>query len=377
MVSQPKATLEDIERINNGLKAQKAGVTIQLRGNTLNLRALLPGKKNGQEIYQQRVLIGEKANSRGLAKAYQLALQLAAEKQSGNFLWGNWGKPKKDSSQLKQRTGNKVKDWLIKFEVNFWTGRVQTSASKRTWQRIKAELNRIDPNKILNIEELVKITESLVPGSKSRHEFCKTAKRLAIFAELPEIRKLNEVRTPYQPQVRDFPDEEQLLELTNSLRDDETWGWCTAALFIYGCRPSEVFSLHPKDDGTAKVLSIKKHQQLPSWRTALALPQELAESLQILEVSRPIEYKTPKDYDSLEAKCWTDRWSKWLKKNCGHLSLHLYDIRHAWAIRSIRMNLATGAGAKAMGHDVNVHVKTYMSAINEADMAVLAASLRR
>ena len=178
---------------------------------------------------------------------------------------------------------------------------------------------------------------------------------------------MDELRTHYHPKISEFPDEEQLLELVQSLRDDQTWGWCTAALYIYGCRPSEIFSLQPKTDGTAKVLTIKQQKKIPFWRTALALPQELIEPLNLFEISKPVQYKKAKQYDSLEAKSWTDRWNKWLKKNCGHQSLHLYDIRHAWAIRSIRMNLPTGAGATSMGHEVNVHVKTYISAISEVD----------
>ncbi len=368
---------QELVNINNGLKAQKAGVTIQLRGKTLSLRAILPSKEEKGAESQQRVLIGEKANSIGLAKAYQLALQLSAEKQSGTFLWSNWGKEAKQNKTTVKRISNTTKDWLAKFESHFWQGRVETSASKRTWQRIKAELNRLDQNKILRIDELTQIAKSLEPGSKRRHEFCKVAKRLAVFADLAEISKLEAVRTPYQPSIRKLPKEEALQKLIHSLRGDSVWGWCTAAMFIYGCRPSEVFSLQPKADGTAQVLTIKKQRQIPAWRTALALPQELISTLQILDVSKPVEYKSPQEYDSLEAKSWTDRWNKWLKLNCDLKDLQLYDIRHAWAIRSIRLNLSTGAGAKAMGHDVNVHVKTYMSAIEEADMVALAASLRK
>ena len=43
-------------------------------------------------------------------------------------------------------------------------------------------------------------------------------------------------------------------------------------LITYGCRPSEVFSLRPADNGTAKVLTVKQKDKLPIWRTALALP---------------------------------------------------------------------------------------------------------
>ena len=377
MILEPAINQEKIKSVNKVLKAKRAGVTIQLRGNTLNLRALLPSKDGGIDNTQQRVLIGEKANSIGLSKAYQLALQLAAEKQAGIFLWKNWLKSPKEENKIREKTSHKIKDWVIKFEQHFWKGRIHSASSQRTWQRIKAELNRLDLNKLLTIDELVQIGKGLEAGSKRRHEFCKVAKRLAVFAELAEKSKLDEIRTPYQPKIREFPDEEQLLELVQSLRDDQRWGWCTAALYIYGCRPSEVFSLQPKNDGTARVLTIKPQKKIPLWRTALALPQEMVELLNLYEISKPLDHKNPEEYNSLKSKSWTDRWNKWLKKNCGHQSLRLYDIRHAWAIRSIRMNLSTAACAKSMGHEVNVHVKTYMSALSEADMAEVAESLRQ
>ena len=53
---------------------------------------------------------------------------------------------------------------------------------------------------------------------------------------------------------------------------DPSWGWCSWALATYGCRPAEVFSLRPADDGTAQVLTIKRKGKLPTWRTDLALP---------------------------------------------------------------------------------------------------------
>ncbi len=70
---------QELVNINNGLKAQKAGVTIQLRLKTLSLRSVLPSKENNRTESQQRVLIGEKADSIGLTKTYKLALQLSTK----------------------------------------------------------------------------------------------------------------------------------------------------------------------------------------------------------------------------------------------------------------------------------------------------------
>lgn len=36
-----------------------------------------------------------------------------------------------------------------------------------------------------------------------------------------------------------------------------------------------------------------------------------------------------------------------------------YDLRHAWAVRCIHLNVSDTIAAKMMGHSVDVHQKTY------------------
>ena len=86
---------------------------------------------------------------------------------------------------------------------------------------------------------------------------------------------------------------------------DPSWGWCSWALATYGCRPAEVFSLRPADDGTAQVLTIKRKGKLPTWRTDLALP---VAGDAPGERSVPWDVTAPAKYDSAQAKLQCDRW---------------------------------------------------------------------
>ena len=147
------------------------------------------------------------------------------------------------------------------------------------------------------------------------------------------------------------------------------------ALITYGCRPSEVFSLRPADNGTAKVLTVKQKDKLPIWRTALALPV----SDLVCDRELPWDVKSPKDYDSKEASRLNKNWGKWLGNNWAKEiapGLQLYDIRHAWAIRSIHKNLNASLASKCMGHSIDVHHRTYHRWLDEADVAAVAASLK-
>ena len=47
----------------------------------------------------------------------------------------------------------------------------------------------------------------------------------------------------------------------------------------------------------------------------------------------------------------------------------LYDLRHAWALRSIRKNLNASLAAKTKSHSLDVHHRTYHRLLETADMA--------
>ena len=63
--------------------------------------------------------------------------------------------------------------------------------------------------------------------------------------------------------------------------------------------------------------------------------------------SVPLNVTPPGAYDSNEAKRVTGAWGKWLKTKFG--GLQLYNLRHAWAIRSIKEAVPTGLAARCMG----------------------------
>ena len=56
-----------------------------------------------------------------------------------------------------------------------------------------------------------------------------------------------------------------------------------------------------------------------------------------------------------------------------------YDLRHAWAVRTIHMGLSDSVAAKMMGHSVTVHTRTYHQWITHRDQqsAVDVALARR
>ena len=164
-----------------------------------------------------------------------------------------------------------VADAVSQLECDFWQGKVRTSAAERTWDRLKAEKYLLPQAATLTMDLLVATANNTEDGSRTRLESCKVLKRLAKLVGITGTDRLDALRTPYEPEVRDVPGSDAVAALVEQVIDHPTWGWCTWALATYGCRPAEVFSLRPADDGTAQVLTVKRKGKLPTWQTALAL----------------------------------------------------------------------------------------------------------
>ena len=383
--------MEDITDLlqdaNAELKRGRVGVSVQQMRNRLFLRSVLPSKVDGKGATQQRVPTGELATKSGLKRSVNLAHKIATEKKLESFDWSNWLKsaPSEQSRAEVQTESQTVEAWVQRFKVDWWDDKTldttaQKSQAKRSWYAYEVQFNRITNQKdLLTVDLLVEVAKTTAPGSKPRHEFCQKAKALAKFADLPGIKKLEKVHTKYVAKVPKLPTDEELFAFAEKHRHDGRFGWCFAALVVYGCRVSEVYSLVPTGDGgTASVLTLKQKGFDPKPRTAIALPFDLVERLDLLNVQKPFEISDGEDYDSDAAKSQTDMFNKWLQKRWnGSTKLSNKNVRHSWCIRSIfDPKFSDGLAARAAGHSLALHTSTYANAIEKRDMEEQALLLR-
>ena len=359
--------MEPLEITNAALKARGVKGRIIEQKERLFLRGTFTDSAGVRK--DRKIPLGVSAS--GLVEAENRAVALAGIVKSTGMLprplpWEGTVAPVHHGVAPGQTT---VADAVEQLECDFWQGKVRTSAAERTWARLKAETDRLPQDSALTMDLLVSTAANTKAGSRTRLESVKVLKRLAVLVGITGTERLDSLRTPYEPEVRDVPDNAAVAALLERVIDNPTWGWCTWALATFGCRPAEVFSLRPAGDGTAKVLTVKRKGKLPTWRTALALPVATPPGGRQV----PWDVTAPAEYDSAEAKRHSDRWSSWLRRQ--HPTIQLYDLRHAWAIRSISKNLNASLAAKCMGHDIAVHHRTYHRWIDQADIAAVAASL--
>ena len=363
----------ELEATNAALRARGVKLKLVEQAGRFYARGTVPRPDGSRS--QQRLSLSLPAEPGSLVEAELRVLQLWTALQGGTFRAQSlpWEAEITESSGSPLQSVSTVAAAIDDLQVDFWAGKVRTSAAERTWDRIDLELRRLPPGAQLSVDLLVAVAASTVAGSRTRLESCKVFKRLGKLAGLEGVERLDALRTPYEPGRRELPGDDALLELLERTRSHPAYGWCTAALVVYGCRPAEVFSLSPAGDGTARVLTVKRKGKLPIWRTALALPKSWVDQFQLQEIQRRWDCTSPSAYDSLEARRLTQAWGKWFVAQAP--GLQLYDLRHAWAVRSIRRNLNASLAAKTLGHSLAVHHSTYHQWLEQSDVAAAAALL--
>ena len=366
------AEMVDLTTLNTGLKTRGIGGRVVDHDNKLYWRTTVTtgdGKRS-----DRRIRLDLPSNSSQVLEAENRVIRLAAEIARLGIL----PDPLPWASEIRKFSDSvpnalTIAEAITQLENDFWKDKQRSSQALRTWDRLVADLRRLPPQATITTDLLVATTEATEVGSRTRLECAKVFKRLGKLAGLSDLERLDALRTKtkYKPKRRELPSVEDLEQLLEGLPSNHHWSWPTWALVTYGCRPSEVFSLRPSDDGTAEVLTVKTKNALPEWRTALALRVGDSEEP---EDCRSWLIKNERDYDSLEAKRLTGSWGKWLKARTN--GMQLYDLRHAWAVRSILRGINASLAAKCMGHSLSVHHSTYHRWLEQSDVAAVARNLK-
>ena len=367
--------MEALQTLNTSLKTRGIRGRVLAVKDRLFLRGTFTTADGDKK--DRKIPLGLPANQGQLLEAECRVIALAKAMQSTGFVPSvmPWEAEKIQIQAETKRKQLTVSESVSELEAEFWKGKIRTSAAERTWDRLKAEADRLPQAATITMDLLVATASETRAGSRTRLESCKVLKRLAKLIGLDELDRLDELRTPYEPSVREIPEDDHLADFLSSLDPEDPWAWATWALATYGCRPSEVFSLQPETNGTAQVLTIKQKGESPKWRTTMALPVPTINcDIEAHQRSVPWQVDSPSEYESATAKLHTDRWAKWLRRQ--DETIKLYSLRHAWAIRSIRKNLNASLAAKCMGHDVATHHREYHRWLDQADIAAVAAQIQ-
>ena len=368
-----------LSRQNAALKLKGHGVTLDVAGGRVRLRATMPPRPTdplGAEPKQYRI-------STGLAYPDQATESLQLAEQLGNalerhrlgleaFNWTPWlpkGRQRKQAQQDEQPEG--VSGLQAVRLTRKWWGkqRRRGPSAEDSWKvDYDAPLAPLLEISFLRAEHLVALVEATPSGSRSRRRASQAAATVARALEWPEVlvsqlRELGKGYSAARSQApRDLPKDEAIEALIDRL--SASWQWPVALAAVYGCRPHEALLFaEVQPSGLLRIADGKT-----GARQSLALPVEWIErwSLHTKRLPAFNPERSHRDVGALMGQAFRRAGAEFQP----------YDLRHAWAVRAIHNpKISPSLAAKSMGHSLAVHSSVYQRWFDAHEMESLQAVL--
>ena len=368
--------IQEINNVNDKFATQGSKLRIEKRGMKLNIRGSLPSKENKKNFKVQRISLGLNADISGLEEAKKKLQLINLQLELNQFDWVNWKNKSykgetKNNFELSKRI-NQFEEFFFKENKNEYL----TSTRKTTWRSsykpyLKRMINIYDSSNNLDIGNIfLKTLETYREGSRSRKQ-CATS--LSVFAKFLEIKlpqdwKLNAKGYGLKKaSFRNLPSDNAIENLWEKI-PNKSWKFVFGLMATYGLRNHEVFfcdlsSLRNKGDKILRVLPTTKtgeHQVWPfhpEWIEKFEL-YKLGNNPGLLpNINRDLKTTTLQNI----GKKITDQFKRY------SLKIKPYDLRHAWAVRTIFYDLPDTVAARMMGHSVSLHTQTYHHWITKRD----------
>ena len=372
-----------LDELNARLAAEGIGLRVEQRGEKLNLRGRLPDRRNPSLQRTQRLSLGLTADAEGLRDAEQPLLQIHRQLQRDRFHWEDWG-PRSSS-----RTGPEVEAAIESFEQAFFKDpqrRRSPAGSRTTWRgAYKPYLRRLSAlsdNAPVNGNLLLDALNSYEDGSRSRQQCATALGALANHLDIPLPDNWRQEAGGYglhKSRFRQLPTDAQVLEAVLQI-PNPGWRLAYGLMATYGLRNHEVFfcdlsSLGSSGDRVIRVLPSTKTGEHQVWPFQPDWVDRFG--LQVLSSDRHALPAIQTDLRQTTLQQVGRRVSEQFRRYS--LPITPYDLRHAWAVRTIHIGLPDTVAARMMGHSVAIHTRTYHHWITRRDQqqAVDAALARQ
>ncbi len=375
----------ELKKFNKKLALLEIKLRVEKRGSLLGLRGPLPCRKTEGLFRSQRISLRLPANTESLKEAEKIIQLILFQINHGQFDWKHWisQKPQKNQGKASKDTCEEIK----KFKYSFFSDpsrKRNKSGTQTTWTSAYSPyLRRLisiskDKNFELGKEVLLETLDSYEQNSRSKQQ-CATA--LGSFASYLGIELPSDWRTQsngygiHKARFRELPTDKQIKETWLRI-PNPSWRMVFGLMATYGLRNHEVFfcdfsSLHRGGDHIIRVLPQTKTGEHEAW----PFHPEWVESFELtrLNEDKNVLPKINVDLNVTTLQKVGKRVAEQFKRYC--LPLTPYDLRHAWAVRTIHIGLPDTVAARMMGHSVAIHTRTYHHWITRRDqqMAVDAA----
>jgi len=379
----------ELRRENGLLAASGVSLRLERRGQSLVLRGPLPCRRGGGSFPVQRISLGLPATAAGLIQARRHLRRIQQQLLQQRFDWQAWSRPSSPATSEPPTVSTEAV--LEQFEASFFADprrRRHPAGSRSTWQGaylpylrrlLAAATNQQQP---LDPDLFLQVLESYPAASRSRQQCGTALGALGRQLGVSLAEDWGERAGGYglhQAQFRQLPSDGDVQALVARI-PNPAWRLAYGLMATYGLRNHEVFfcdlsSLSPGGDRVLRVLPSSKtgeHQVWPfhpEWVEHFELPK-LVEAADALPAVRTDLARTTLQQVGRRVAEQFRRYD---------LPITPYDLRHAWAVRTIHIGLPDTVAARMMGHSVTIHTHTYHHWITRRDQqqAVDAALARR
>jgi integrase len=332
--------MSKIDQINKRLKAARIGVAIEVRGDSLSLRATFPPKPG--EIgapRQQRISLGVLANPEGLQFAESEAKVIGGLLAQGRFDWGCYLKSDRPSETIAY--------WIEKLSDRYFSERERNPTTLETWYHEYLQpLSRLPKEESLS-EEILRDTlfQWTQPNTRSRRRYALAYAKIADLAGLThDLRHLIGDYSLRAISPRSLPSDQEIVQFYRSI-SDRSWKWIYGVMATYGLRNHEAYFLDFEDFPIAFV-----NRGKTSERYIWPLYPEWFDNWELINILRPsCEQKTHSGYGN--------RITKGFKRL--QIPFSPYNLRHSWARRSFDFGMDVTLASKMLGHSVKIHTDIY------------------
>ncbi|MFL0789454.1 MAG: site-specific integrase [Prochlorococcus sp.] len=367
----------DLISRNQSLANSGIALRIEQRGQRLNLRGPLPPRSGSGRATSQRLSLGLPADQEGMIEAERMIQLVNHQLQVGRFDWAQWLQTP-GSENAKQLSGQPA-ELISAFQAAFFADpqrRRFPAGSRTTWSSAylpylrRLEQIAAEQQRGLDAGLLLDTVASYGDGSRSRQQ-CATAlaalaKHLGI--ELPEDWRAEAAGYGlHQARFRQLPSDSQIMD-NLMLITNPGWRLAYGLMATYGLRNHEVFfcdlsALAPGGDRVLRVLPTTKTGEHQVW----PFQPDWVEHFGLERLGQTTDYlpQVKTDLGQTTLQQVGRRVSEQFRRY--RLPLTPYDLRHAWAVRTIHIGLPDTVAARMMGHSVAIHTRTYHHWITRRD----------
>jgi integrase len=354
---------------NKELKAAFSTVKITQKSNRLYLRGVLPPKP-GQEakgFHQQHIALGLKATEENLQKAKKEAIAIKLLLQENKFDWSSFSRQNSQKSKTNEKNESitdlteRFSKWYL--EKGLADGRRPYAVKDTLKKDYLSVFKKLPANANLTEKVALELMFAVEADSRSRKRYKNALKLLMEFAGISC--NFDGVKSSYSVEntaPRNLPSDEEIETYWTILyKTNKQWAYYFGILAAFGLRPQEPFYsslMLEKEQPFLEVFNNKTGKA----RVVLPYPSRWINDFSLWKPNLPL-VRVPEYWDKNDDYDLSVVPSRIFRDYC--IPFPPYNLRHAWAVRTLLMGLDVSLAAKQMGHSVKVHTDTYHYWINK------------